>query len=613
MTFTNPAALWLLALLPVIVLLYMLRARRHDLEVSSTLLWQRARTDLAAQRPVRRLERSVLLLLQLLAVVLAAAALSRPQLPLAGGGRGTVIVLDTSASMQATDVRPSRFAAAAAQATAAALRAPGPVMLIEAGARASIAVPYGGPDAVAAALAGSQPTDGPARLEQAVALGLGQRIAGIPPQVIVFTDRSAAPFPGVSYRVIGTSGANVAISGLHTDAAGDRTHVVVRVRTLDGTARSVPLELTLDGRRVLRQALSLPAAGEAVVSTVVHGSGVLRARVEVDDVLRVDNTRAAVIGRPPPRVLVVGAPDRALSEALAVLPIRVARVTQATAEQLAAADLVILDRLSSVALPPGNFLLIGTVPANLPIAAAGTVRRPSVLRVSASHPVTRYVDLSRLQILQALALQVRGGEVLAEGEVPLIWAYDGNGIRAVVMGFALDQSDLVIQVGFPIFLQNAVTWLVGADAMLTAGSPLIVPAGEQASASLDGPAGRLTLVASGGRFVVPSLERAGVYTFRAGSVTRVFAVVPPAEESDIAPGLPPSAASPAAPPGDARRHADLWPLFIAGVLIVLAVEWVLWLRRLPRVRGEPRTTHIPRLRGQPRTTRSARVQGEAAR
>ncbi|MGH2348066.1 MAG: BatA domain-containing protein, partial [bacterium] len=105
MTFENPAGLWLLALLPVIVVLYMLRARRQDLEVSSTLLWQRARTDLAAQRPVRRLDRSVLLLLQLLAVALAAAALSRPQLPLAGGGRGTVIVLDTSASMQATDVR----------------------------------------------------------------------------------------------------------------------------------------------------------------------------------------------------------------------------------------------------------------------------------------------------------------------------------------------------------------------------------------------------------------------------------------------------------------------------------------------------------------------------
>ncbi|MGH2349975.1 MAG: hypothetical protein ACRDFT_10995, partial [bacterium] len=464
----------------------------------------------------------------------------------------------------------------------------------------------------------SRPTDGPARLEQAVALGLGQRIDGTPPQVIVFTDRAAAPFPGVSYRVIGTSGANVAITGLHTDAAGDRTHVVVRVRSVAGGARSVPLELTLDGRRLLRRAVALPADGEAVVSTVVNGSGVLRARVEADDALGVDNARAAVIGRPQPRVLVVGAPDRALTEALSVLPIKVARTTQATAEQLAAADLVILDRLGSVALPPGNFLLIGTLPANLPVAAAGTVRRPAVLRVSASHPVTRYVDLSRLQILQALALQVRGGEVLAEGEVPLIWAYDGGGIRAVVMGFALDQSDLVIQVGFPIFLQNAVTWLTGGDAVLTAGSPLIVPAGEQTTASLEGPepldplgfragpAGRLTVEASGGRFVVPSLDRAGIYTVRAGNMTRVVAVVPPAEESDIAPVSPPSAPA-SADTGDARRHADLWPLFIAGVLLVLAVEWVLWLRRIPRVRGEPRITHTPR------TTRSARVWGQPAR
>ncbi|HEV8352845.1 MAG TPA: VWA domain-containing protein [bacterium] len=599
MTFENPAALWLLVLLPVIVLLYMLRARRQDVDVSSTLLWQRARADLAAQRPVRRLERSILLLLQLLAVTLAAAALSRPQLPLAGGGRGTVIVLDTSASMQATDVRPSRFAAAAAQAAAAALRSAGPVMLIEAGPRASIAVPYGRPDAVVAALAGASPTDGPGRIEQAVALGLGQRLDGVPPQVLVFTDRAAAPLPGVTYRVVGTSGANVAVTGLHTESAGTSTRVVVRLRALGGAARTVPLELTLDGARVLRRSVSLPAAGEAVVSAVVNGSGVLRARVDADDALRVDNTRAAIIGRPRPRVLVIGAPDRALSEALSVLPVKVARAAQATAEQLAAADLVVLDRLGSVALPPGNFLLIGTIPTNLPVASGGTVRRPSVLRVAARHPVMQYVDLSRLQILQAMALQVRGGEVLAEGEVPLIWAYDGGGIRAVVMGFTLDQSDLILQVGFPILLQNAVSWLVGGDAMLTAGSSLVVPAGEEASASLDGPPGRTIIRSSGGRFVVPSLDRAGVYTLRAGTMTRVVAVAPPAEESDIAPVAPVPVGAAATPPGEMRRRAELWPLFIAGVLIVLAVEWVLWLRRIPKVRGGLRTTRTARLRGEP--------------
>jgi len=86
MTLGLPAALWLLAVLPVIVLLYMLRARRHDVPMSSVLLWQRARQDLLVHLPVRRLERSLLLVLQLLTAAVVVLALARPQVVLPAGG-----------------------------------------------------------------------------------------------------------------------------------------------------------------------------------------------------------------------------------------------------------------------------------------------------------------------------------------------------------------------------------------------------------------------------------------------------------------------------------------------------------------------------------------------
>src|SRR3989454_5295823 len=129
-----PGALWFLAVLPVIVLLYMLRARRQDVPISSVLLWQRARQDLLAHMPVRRLERSLLLLLQLLAASLVVLALARPQLVLpAASGLATALVMDTSASMQATDVVPSRFEAARAAALAEGARSDGPGMVVGAG------------------------------------------------------------------------------------------------------------------------------------------------------------------------------------------------------------------------------------------------------------------------------------------------------------------------------------------------------------------------------------------------------------------------------------------------------------------------------------------------
>lgn len=114
-----PAALWWLVLVPLVVLLYMLRARREPRVVSSTLLWERAARDLVARMPVRRFERNLLLLLQVMAISFLALALARPSISLPGlAGNGVVLVVDTSASMQATDVRPSRLAAAQQEARA---------------------------------------------------------------------------------------------------------------------------------------------------------------------------------------------------------------------------------------------------------------------------------------------------------------------------------------------------------------------------------------------------------------------------------------------------------------------------------------------------------------
>src|SRR2546427_11576544 len=225
-----PAALWLLAVLPVIVLLYMLRARRQDVPISSVLLWQRARQDLLAHRPVRRLERSLLLLLQLLAASLVVLALARPQLALpAASGLATVLVMDTSAGMQATDVIPSRFEAARADALAEVARSVGPVMVVEAGPQPHVVTEFADRGTARAALLGLRPTDPPARLEQAVTMAVAQRAGGRGVRVVVFTDRGTAVVPGVQYSIVGQTDRNVGLAGVRADRAAEGTVAIVRV------------------------------------------------------------------------------------------------------------------------------------------------------------------------------------------------------------------------------------------------------------------------------------------------------------------------------------------------------------------------------------------------
>jgi len=110
MSFLTPFALAFFALSVPLVLLYFLKVRRRERTVSSLLLWHTSVRDREASTFFQRLHRDPLMLLQLLALLALALALARPVATVMGqGARKVVVVLDTSASMKARDVSPSRF------------------------------------------------------------------------------------------------------------------------------------------------------------------------------------------------------------------------------------------------------------------------------------------------------------------------------------------------------------------------------------------------------------------------------------------------------------------------------------------------------------------------
>src|SRR5437764_2989465 len=105
-TFLNgwSAALAGAIVIPSLLILYFLKLRRREFTVPSTLLWKRAVQDLQVNAPFQRLRKNLLLLLQLLLLLLLLLALSRPVTNYSpGAGTTTVILVDRSASMGASD------------------------------------------------------------------------------------------------------------------------------------------------------------------------------------------------------------------------------------------------------------------------------------------------------------------------------------------------------------------------------------------------------------------------------------------------------------------------------------------------------------------------------
>jgi|GEM_PF-2821934 len=112
MTFLTPgiAALFAAVALPTLGLLYFLKLRRRRVKVPTTLLWQKSVEDLQVNTPFQKFKNNILFWLQLLAVCLLLLALARP---LISGGASNAdrvaIVIDTSASMNATDLGSPRL------------------------------------------------------------------------------------------------------------------------------------------------------------------------------------------------------------------------------------------------------------------------------------------------------------------------------------------------------------------------------------------------------------------------------------------------------------------------------------------------------------------------
>ena len=345
-----PLALAGLAFIPLVVAFYLLKLRRDEHVVPSTLLWQRLVVDVEANAPWQRLRRSLLLLLQLLLVAILAVLAARPfvERP-AGLARDIVLVIDTSASMGATDGFPNRLEAAK-QAALDALRdlpSGGSVSVIAAGSTARV-IANGTTDLGRIRQAVGNLVVEPAAGDLADALrlagGLASRVADA--EIVVATDGALARPPDVRVDApvkvlrVGRGRRNQAIVALavRTAPSSVTRSIFVSVANLDLESADRRLEIWGDGRLLEARDVKLDpqSRSDVGIDDLPRDVGVVEVRLvgantgaptagadgtAAPDDLAVDDRAWAVV--PPDRlrrVLLVGAGDPYLSTALSYLP-----------------------------------------------------------------------------------------------------------------------------------------------------------------------------------------------------------------------------------------------------------------------------------------------------
>jgi Ca-activated chloride channel family protein len=518
--FATPLALLGLLFLPAVVAMYLLKLRRTEAVVPSTLLWQRLVADVEANAPWQRLRRSLLLLLQLLLVLLLAFLAGRPFLERpAGLARDLVLVIDDSASMSATDVTPNRLAAARAAALDALRDLPsgGSVAVIAAAHTARVmANPTTDLARVRAAIERIEPTTDSGDLGDALRLadGLARRSADA--EVLVVTDAALAKPPTVTVSVpvkvvtVGRDRKNQAIVALavRTAPSAVTRSVFVSVANLDLVQAKRRLELWGDGRLLEARDVYVDpqARADQSIDDVPRDVSVIEVRLVADteeepgdslvaagaaDQLTVDDRAWAVV--PPDRlrrILLVSDGDPYLQTALTYLPntelygVKPAEYGPAT--HVEKFDLVIFENTLPATLPSRPILAIAPPQSSDLGDVTGKLGDPGIGVLDPEEPVLRYVDLSTTHISEAVKLAAPSWArtiIPGSGGSPLLYSGTRAGLPAAVLAFEPRRSDLPLQVAFPILLSNLAGELMGGSSapsdVLAPGTPvsLALPAG----------------------------------------------------------------------------------------------------------------------------------------
>jgi len=609
MTFLSPFAFALFSLAAPLLALYFLKVRRRERTVSSLLLWERALRDRQASTVFQRLQRDPLLILQLLALLALTLAVARPTATVLGhGARKVVVVLDTSASMKATDVRPSRFALAKREARALVdrLGVGAEVMVIEAGVNPRVTAPLSRDHGRAEAAATSaQAHDVPNRLGDAVQTARALTADDPHAEIHVFTDGTHPPLEGdeladprIRWHGVGRRGDNVGITSfaIRRDYFGSFEYqAFLSIVNFSKTEKSFSFMLDLDGKTLTTKSLTLgPDVRRAMVVPFSNqGGGVVTARIDADDDLAADNVAYAVI--PPPRkiaVLLVSPGNLFLEKELRTDP-QVSlqlRAPDTYGGGMESFDVVVLDSVNPPRIGRGRYVLVNSAPGDVPIQLLGRVERPAILDWDRGSPILRNVDLAKVVVEDAVRMRpLAAGKALVESAAgPLVYALEEPDRKALFIGFDLFRSDLPLHVAFPLILSNALRWLhpAGLDQaslQLASGQPIVLPVEHGVtSAEVLTPSGRrVPAQVVRGVLTFADTDEIGVYRIlTARGEMRVAVNLMNAEESNLAPRpLPASGATGSGAASPVLVEREMWPWFVGIAVMLLVVEGLLYWRR----------------------------------
>ena len=585
MEFLNPAALFGLLALPVLLLPYLIRRKPRRIIFSSLLLLMAA-GEQASSRPWGKIHLPWIFFLQLLLLASLIFALSEPVFSVRPSN--IAIILDNSASMQTLEAGKTRFALAQdkARSVIGAVGVTGKIDLYVTTPRMEKlgAAPMTSAEAASAIGSleaydlGDPPVDYDHALNQLARERKYER-------VYLITDHPArGQTATVRLISVGQPQANFAVTGFEvhrSSLVNARLEAIVEVANFSSKDEKIKIVIKGNGATLAGREL-IVAAGKTAAATFdgIADHPFYQAEIETRDALALDNRRFAVapVSRHL-RILGISPRPKELASLKSIpgVQLDIVAPSEYAKGERAAYSLEIFHFAAPAALPQNAALFILPPQSSSLVDLAAPVANISVSNWREPNVLTRYVNFSLFRPTYARPLkpQTAGQVIIDSPNGALAFSVERQGIRYLTLGF--DPLPYLGRENLPmsIFTLNVLDWFfAGARQSQATGEPIALGA-TQSGDLITTPKGEKLSLKAGYDYFSGTFYQ-GIYQRSRGNERELLARnFQDSNESDLRAPTPIDLRSGTASSGSASVMFSLWPYLLLAALLLLLIEWFL--------------------------------------